>query len=60
MAEQGPPVLARPVEATAIGNVLVQTRAHGLISGSLDTLREVTARAFPPDTLRALRCLTHA
>ena len=44
----GLPVLAGPVEATAIGNILVQARAHGLVSGSLDTLREVTARAFPP------------
>jgi rhamnulokinase len=33
------PVLAGPVEATAIGNVLVQARARGLISGDLETLR---------------------
>jgi rhamnulokinase len=33
------PVLAGPVEATAIGNVLVQARAHGLIAGDLETLR---------------------
>lgn len=32
----GRPVLAGPVEATAIGNVLVQARAVGAISGSLD------------------------
>jgi rhamnulokinase len=44
----GIPVLAGPVEATAVGNILVQARAHGLVSGSLDTLRELTARAFPP------------
>jgi rhamnulokinase len=32
-------VLAGPVEATAIGNVLVQARARGLLSGDLDSLR---------------------
>jgi rhamnulokinase len=32
-------VLAGPVEATAIGNVLVQARTHGSIRGDLDTLR---------------------
>jgi rhamnulokinase len=41
-------VLAGPVEATAVGNVLVQARAHGLVSGDLDTLRALVARAFPP------------
>jgi rhamnulokinase len=35
----GLPVLAGPVEATALGNVLVQARAHGSIDGDLDTLR---------------------
>jgi rhamnulokinase len=33
------PVLAGPVEATALGNVLIQARAHGLLSGDLETLR---------------------
>jgi len=33
------PVLAGPVEATALGNVLVQARAQGLLSGDLETLR---------------------
>jgi rhamnulokinase len=33
------PVLAGPVEATALGNVLVQARARGLITGDLETLR---------------------
>ena len=33
------PVVAGPVEATALGNVLVQARASGLLSGDLETLR---------------------
>jgi rhamnulokinase len=33
------PVVAGPVEATAIGNLLVQARAGGAISGSLESLR---------------------
>ena len=33
------PVMAGPVEATAPGNVLVQARALGLLSGDLETLR---------------------
>lgn len=41
-------VLAGPVEATAIGNVLVQGRASGLVTGSLDDLRGLVARKFPP------------
>ncbi|GIM66957.1 rhamnulokinase [Winogradskya consettensis] len=35
----GLPVLAGPVEATALGNVLVQARAAGAISGDLRALR---------------------
>ncbi|MCZ4499686.1 MAG: rhamnulokinase [Marmoricola sp.] len=34
-------VLAGPVEATAIGNVLVQGRAVGALSGDLETLRRL-------------------
>jgi rhamnulokinase len=41
-------VLAGPVEATAIGNVLVQARAQGAISGDLETLRGLVAAAFRP------------
>lgn len=44
----GLPVLAGPVEATAIGNVLVQARSRGLVNGSLESLRALVARAFPP------------
>ncbi|MEW1956069.1 rhamnulokinase family protein [Kineococcus sp. NPDC059986] len=35
----GLPVVAGPVEATALGNVLVQARAAGDLAGSLETLR---------------------
>ncbi len=44
----GRPVLAGPVEATAIGNVLVQARAAGLVSGDPEQLRRLVARFFPP------------
>jgi rhamnulokinase len=44
----GLPVLAGPVEATAIGNVLVQARAAGFVSGSLEDLRELVARTHQP------------
>ncbi|WP_150307256.1 rhamnulokinase [Planctomonas psychrotolerans] len=44
----GLPVLAGPVEATAIGNVLVQARAQGAVSGSLESLRALVARSTEP------------
>lgn len=44
----GLPVLAGPVEATALGNVLVQARAAGLISGSLEALRDLVGRTHAP------------
>lgn len=43
----GLPVFAGPVEATAIGNVLVQARAQGLVSGDLESLRALVVTAFP-------------
>ena len=44
----GRPVLAGPVEATALGNVLVQARATGEL-GSLAELREVAAACAEPE-----------
>ncbi len=44
----GLPVLAGPVEATAMGNVLVQARSAGLIDGPLEALRDLVARTHPP------------
>jgi rhamnulokinase len=46
----GLPVMAGPVEATALGNILVQARARGLIRGDLATLRSV---------IRATQALRH-
>ena len=40
-------VLAGPVEATAVGNVLVQGRTAGLVQGDLSELRSLVARTFP-------------
>jgi len=44
----GMPVLAGPVEATALGNLLVQGRAAGFVGGSLESLRDLVARTHAP------------
>jgi rhamnulokinase len=44
----GLPVVAGPVEATAIGNLLVQARAVRLVSGSLESLRALVAATQQP------------
>jgi rhamnulokinase len=47
----GLPVVAGPVEATALGNVLVQVRAAGLAGlggASLEALRSIVARSVEP------------
>lgn len=41
----GVPVVAGPVEATALGNVLIQARTHGLLSGDLEALRSTVRDA---------------
>ncbi|MDQ3870492.1 MAG: FGGY-family carbohydrate kinase, partial [Chloroflexota bacterium] len=41
------PVLAGPVEATALGNVLVQARAHGALRGDLATMRGLIRATHP-------------
>jgi len=41
------PVLAGPVEATALGNVMVQARAAGAVAGPLEALRAVAAASVP-------------
>jgi rhamnulokinase len=44
----GVPVVAGPVEATALGNVLVQARAHGAMPASLEAMRTQIAKSSPP------------
>jgi rhamnulokinase len=43
----GLPVLAGPVEATALGNVLVQARALGAVGGDLAQLRSLIGTSQP-------------
>ena len=40
------PIKAGPMEATAIGNILIQAKATGLIH-SLDELRDIVIKSFP-------------
>lgn len=44
----GKTVFAGPVEATAMGNMLVQLRAVGEISGGLDEMRSVVSNTVNP------------
>jgi rhamnulokinase len=53
----GRTVVAGPVEATAIGNLLVQARTHGALKGDLSDLRALarpalTLRSYQPRTAR--------
>jgi rhamnulokinase len=59
----GLPVVAGPVEATAIGNLLVQARAHGMLAGGLADLRAVVRRSadtrrYEPRTTRKERMIS--
>ena len=56
----GLPVVAGPVEATALGNVLVQARARGLVAGDLEALRALVRathhlRRYEPASPRTRR-----
>ena len=51
----GRPVVAGPVEATAIGNVLIQARAHGLLRGDLDDLRGTMATTLATERFEPQR-----
>lgn len=44
----GRPVIAGPVEATAIGNIMMQVKAHGEVT-SLDQIRHAVRDSFSPD-----------
>ncbi|BDZ39527.1 rhamnulokinase [Microbacterium suwonense] len=48
----GLPVLAGPVEATALGNVLVQARARGAAPATLEELRRLISRTHEPVSYR--------
>jgi rhamnulokinase len=55
----GREVLAGPVEATALGNVLVQARAAGEL-GSLSDMRAVSAASFQPVSYEPSKERVHA
>jgi rhamnulokinase len=43
----GRPIVSGPVEATALGSILVQARAHGQLSGDLESLRALVRATQP-------------
>ncbi|NKQ55831.1 rhamnulokinase [Amycolatopsis sp. K13G38] len=45
-------VIAGPVEATALGNLLVQARAHGAVRGDLAAMRDLLAHSQRPHVYR--------
>ncbi|MCJ8010932.1 rhamnulokinase [Paenibacillus sp. KQZ6P-2] len=45
----GRTVIAGPVEATSIGNLMIQAKAHGEVH-NLAEIREVVRQSFPPET----------
>ncbi|KQR65507.1 carbohydrate kinase [Arthrobacter sp. Leaf337] len=49
----GKRVIAGPVEATALGNVLVQARAAGVVSGGLGELRALVRGSQPLESFQA-------
>jgi len=48
----GRPVLAGPVEATALGNVLIQARTAGTVPGELEAMRGLIARTHDLETFQ--------
>jgi rhamnulokinase len=44
----GRSVIAGPIEATAIGNIMMQAKAHGEVN-SLEEIRQAVMASFPPD-----------
>ena len=56
----GMTVVAGPVEATAMGNVLVQARAHGLLEGDRWALRQIVAGSEMVRTYEPRPTHTHA
>jgi rhamnulokinase len=43
----GLPVIAGPVEATAIGNILIQARTARMVVGDLESLRALVRATHP-------------
>jgi rhamnulokinase len=49
----GKRVIAGPVEATALGNVLVQARAAGVVTGGLAELRAMVRGSQPLESYQS-------